>query len=159
MPRVTDSTFYVGIDPGQSGGLALLGNGYGVVSLVPIPSSYKDLLDWFLGAEQEAFAVIERVHSMPKQGVASSFTFGKGVGALLMALTAAKIPHEEIDPRKWQKGLGITPRKKGEAKPQFKKRLQAFAEKLFPRTEGITMATCDALLISEFCRRYREGKL
>lgn len=159
MPRIKGAGIYVGIDPGQSGGLACLS--LDGVSLERMPLTDRDVWDWiaFLGGRSDVTAVIEKVHSFPGQGVASTFKFGMGFGALRMALTAAMIPYEEVDPRRWQKALGIPPRKKDEDNKRFKLRLKAFAQRLFPRVEGITLETCDALLIAEYCRRYREGRL
>jgi Holliday junction resolvasome RuvABC endonuclease subunit len=103
-------------------------------------------------------AVIEHVHAMPKQGVSSTFKFGVGYGGLRMALIAASIPFEEVTPRTWQKALGVVVRKKTETKTQFKNRLKAKAQQLFPR-ESITLKTADALLIAEYCRRKQLGLL
>ena len=51
-------------------------------------------------------AMIEQVHSMPKQGVASSFKFGRHYGFLLGVLTALGIPYQTVTPQKWQKAMG-----------------------------------------------------
>ena len=75
-----------------------------------------------------------------------------------MALTAAGIPFEEVTPVVWQRGLGIPVRKKDESRSQFKGRLKAKAQQLFPQVK-VTLKTADALLISEYCRRKREGRL
>lgn len=48
---------------------------------------------------------VEKVHSMPKQGVASSFNFGMGFGAWLGILAALEIPYTLVDPRRWTKAL------------------------------------------------------
>jgi Holliday junction resolvasome RuvABC endonuclease subunit len=89
---------------------------------------------------------------MPKQGVASSFKFGVNYGIVRMALTAAGIPFEEVTPQAWQKALGITHRKKTETPSEWKNRLRARAQQLFPSV-SLTLATADALLIAEYCRR------
>lgn len=161
MPRINDEVggIYIGIDPGQSGGLASIA--LDRIALEKMPPTERDIWDWisFLGGRSDVTAIIEKVHSFPGQGVSSTFKFGMGFGGLKMALTAAMIPYEEVDPHRWQKALGIHPRKKTEDKKKFKTRLKAFAQKLFPRVEGITLETCDALLIAEFARRYREGLL
>jgi hypothetical protein len=86
------------------------------------------------------------------------FNFGANYGALRMALTAAGIPFEEVVPGVWQRGLNIPPRKKTEGKTAWKNRLKAKAQQLFPSVK-ITLATADALLIAEFCRRKHEGLL
>ena len=90
-------------------------------------------------------ACLEKVHSMPGQGVASSFKFGQGFGHLEMALTAAKIPFTYVTPQKWQKELGcLTNGNKNVSKSR--------AQQLFPHIK-CTHAISDALLIAEYCRR------
>lgn len=166
MPKIdqeSGSKYYLGVDPGKKGALALISviGGETEIGLVPMPESVKDLLEWVGDIDPllEGFAILERVHAMPGQGVTSMFTFGRGYGRLETALIAAEIPFEEVDPRRWQKGLGISPRKtKTESKEQFKGRLRLFAQKLFPRV-NVTKDTADAILIAEYCRRYKEGKL
>lgn len=90
-------------------------------------------------------AYLEQVHSMPGQGVASSFKFGQGYGALEMALTAVGIAFERVTPQKWQKALGCLT--KGDKNVSKRK-----AQELFP-TMKVTHATADALLIAEWGRR------
>jgi len=88
---------------------------------------------------------LEKVHSMPGQGVASSFKFGQGFGHLEMALTSAKIPFTYVTPQKWQKELGcLTGGNKNVSKSR--------AQQLFPHIK-CTHAVSDALLIAEYCRR------
>lgn len=158
MPKIQElESVYLGIDPGMGGGISVMTGGHS--SLMPMPSSYRNLLQGVRGAD---FAVVEKVGGyIAGNGHPGSamFKFGQSYGAILMALTAAEVSFEEITPQKWQKGLGIVSRKKSEAKADFKRRLKIHAEKLFPRVEGITLKTCDALLIAEFARRYQEGKL
>ena len=140
----------IGIDPGASGGISVL---YGVNPVAEkMPDTNKDILDILQTYAVQArmqdlniFACIEAVHSMPGQGVASSFKFGKGFGALLMALEACEIPYELITPQKWQKAMGCLT--KGD-----KNVSKAKAQQLFPSLK-ITHATADSLLIAEYCRR------
>lgn len=149
---------YLGIDPGASGGLAIISEYVGVVKTA-MPRTERDVLDWLTAwKEEQTFAVIEKVHAMPGNGVSGMFKFGMSYGSLRMALLAANIPFEEIQPRVWQKALGMSPRRKEESGTEWKNRLKAKAQQLFPR-EVITLATADALLIAEYCRRRREGKL
>lgn len=159
--------YYVGVDPGQSGGLVIIHDGsYGISSTpmthaeaMPMPATERDIWDWFEGLDpQQTVAVIEKVHSMPKQGVASTFKFGMGYGGLRMALIAAGIPFEDVTPRVWQKALSILSRKVTETKTQFKNRLKAKAQQLFPSIK-VTLKTADALLIAEYCKRKHEGRL
>ena len=48
-----------------------------------------------------AVAFLEVVHSMPKQGVVSTFKFGQSYGNLEAFLTAAEIPFERVTPSVW----------------------------------------------------------
>ena len=162
MPQLKKQTkLYLGIDPGASGGVALVGDTAPI--LYPMPKTENDV--WGLISAMKdlgsTFAYIEKVGGYIG-GVghpgSAMFNFGKGYGGLRMALIAARIPFEEIPPQTWQKRMGVTPRKKksknsaGESKSQFKNRLKARAQQLFPHV-NITLATADAILIAEFCRR------
>ena len=150
---------YIGIDPGLSGGLACIEGAEAKV--FPVPRTERDVWEWFDNARTTAsivFAVIEKVHAMPGNGVSSMFKFGTGYGGLRMALTAAEIPWEEATPQAWQKGLGISKRDKAESGTEWKNRLKAKAQQLFPSVR-VTLATADALLIAEYCKRKREGSL
>ena len=165
MPRVT-SSIYLGIDPGASGGLAIL-NG-SATEAVAMPATERDVWLWICSdspATREylpQFAVIEKVGGYVRGASgnvgSAMFRFGVSYGGLRMALVAAGIPFEEVPPRKWQKALGISPRRKDEARVQWKNRLKAKAQQLFPR-ECVTLATADALLIATYCMRKRTGTL
>lgn len=156
--------FYIGIDPGVSGGLALLDSRGGVAAVSKMPGTERDLLD-LLEAWDDAgrgsgsnggehgkrirAGAIERVWSSPQMGVVSAFTFGRGFGALRMALTSIRVPFDEVLPHRWQTALGCLSR--GD-KNVTKRR----AQQLFP-SQTVTHAVADALLIAEFCRRQHEG--
>lgn len=147
---------FIGIDPGASGGMACLE--FGVVHCTPMPETEKDIFEWVDDHNHEtAFAVIEQVGGYiagNKQPGSAMFKFGQSYGALRMALTAAGIPYELVTPQKWQKFLGIPGRKKTESKTQWKNRLKGHAQRLFPKA-NITLATADAVLLAEYCRRSR----
>lgn len=167
MPRVVEPSnndIYLGIDPGMGGGMAWLGL---LTQAIPMPDTERDI--WtqisYLGANggiqpTADFAVIEKVSGYIGQAQPGSamFKFGQSYGSLRMALIAANIPFEEVTPQKWQKGLGIVPRKRDESKGSWKNRLKARAQQLFPSAK-VTLQTADALLIAEYCRRMRQGKL
>lgn len=150
---------YVGIDPGASGGLATVGAD---LQAVGMPGTELDVWVWMSVEPRPEFAVIEKVGGYTQAGGpqpgSAMFKFGQSYGGLRMALVAAGIPFDEVTPQTWQKGLGVTPRGKTESKTQFKNRLKARAQQLFPSVK-VTLATADALLIAEFCRRKRTGTL
>ena len=139
---------HLGIDPGMSGGVGIIEDDGTVVTFAFSKLTEKDIADLISGFEKEGtFAYIENVHSMPKQGVASSFKFGKSFGFLLGCLACAEIPFELVSPQKWQKFMGcLTHGDKNISK--------AKAQQLFP-TLRITHANSDALLIAEYGRRTR----
>lgn len=160
---------YLGVDPGMSGGMAAV-TADGTGAYVSMPATERDVWEWFRqlayehahpsGLATTTFAVIEKVHAMPGNGVSGMFKFGQSYGFLRACLIAAGIPFEEVTSQRWQKALNITPRDKrgGETSTQFKNRLKARAQQLFPNAK-VTLATADALLLAEFCRRKCEGKL
>jgi len=143
----------IGIDPGQSGGIAWIDE-RGKPCVEKMPDTLTDIWDMIRGLSRENMtrgcgpsckAYLEQVHSMPGQGVASSFKFGQGYGALEMALIAAGIPFERVTPQKWQKAMScMTGGNKNISK--------AKAQELFPSIK-FTHATADAMLIAEYGRR------
>ena len=149
------STVYVGVDPGASGGIAVLWpNG---PEAHKMPATEADLLclmhDIAIRVAEERMGItgaLEKVHSMPGQGVSSSFKFGMGYGGLRMAMLAANIPFRDVQPQAWQRSLGcLTGGDKNISK--------AMAQQLFPSVK-ITHAIADALLIAEWLRRMEVKK-
>ncbi len=144
----------IGVDPGGSGGIAWHDGERARVA--KMPATLQDLWELVDNIRQDSFregpwakttAYLEQVHSMPGQGVVSSFKFGNGFGHLEMALTAAGIPFVRVSPHKWQGALGC---RTGGDKNVSKAR----AQELFPDLKP-THATADALLIMEYGRRQK----
>lgn len=150
------SKFIVAIDPGQSGGIAWT-NG-NTVEVVPMPDTEKDISDLFTDFRKKAeeknleiVCVLEKVHSMPGQGVASSFKFGEHYGLLKGVITTLSIPLILVTPQAWMKTLSIGT-SKGLSKTEWKNKLKQEAQRLFP-DKKITLKTADALLILSWARR------
>lgn len=142
--------FYVGIDPGILGGIAILDRSGAVVMALKMPATDRDVLGVFhehqVRSDGVTRAVLERVSASPQMGVVSAFSFGKGYGALRMVLTASEIPFDEVTPAKWQQVMGC---RTGGDKNISKRR----AQQLFPQLT-ITHAIADALLLAEYGRRF-----
>lgn len=143
---------FIGIDPGKGGGIARVARGGDALEVGPMPETDRDVFEILDGMRTKAgwphvhcFAVVERVSASPQMGVVSAFTFGRGYGALLMALAASGIPFELVSPVKWQTALGC--RTKGD-----KNVSKRTAQQLFP-TVKVTHAIADALLLAEYGRR------
>jgi crossover junction endodeoxyribonuclease RuvC len=96
----------LGVDPGLHGAYALA-CGIGPALAEPMPLAGKEIDFGELAKEWAGFsvdfAVIERVHSMPKQGVSSAFTFGFGCGGVHGVLRALRIPIHYVTPQAWKK--------------------------------------------------------
>ena len=104
---------YIGVDPGLNGGLAYITSD-GKVEAIPMPTIKKkkgqelvlDLIAlWFKKQTWIQVAAIEKVHSMPKQGVASTFKFGAGFGAIQGMFAALGIPYILVPPLLWKKTI------------------------------------------------------
>jgi Holliday junction resolvasome RuvABC endonuclease subunit len=142
---------WIGIDPGASGAIAVV-FGSGNVCWIKNDSTEHELANWIreLALSHELVAVIEQVNAMPKQGVSSTFKFGKSFGFLIGILTALQVPYESYRPQVWQKHMRCLT--KGD-----KNVSKAAAQRLWPSVK-ITHANADALLIAEFCRQIRNGR-
>lgn len=136
---------FLGIDPGGSGAVAAI-DGLGKIRrVVKNSGTERDVFEAFCGWDgEDVLAVIEQVHSRPKQGVASSFKFGTSYGFLRGCLIASGVRFTEVSPVKWQTAMKC--RTHGD-----KNVSKARAQQLFPGV-GITHAIADALLLAEYAR-------
>ena len=55
--------------------------------------------------------VIEAVHAQPKQGVSSTFKFGKAYGQLVGMAQLMNTRYHFVSPQRWKRDLGITSNK------------------------------------------------
>lgn len=103
----------LGVDIGITGALALLGDGQATVYDMPtLGERGRRAYDVaaiarLLGELGPEVAVLEDVHAMPGQGVASTFTLGYGAGLLLGLLRGMGTPVELVSPRAWKRDLGL----------------------------------------------------
>ena len=114
-------TYFIGIDPGLSGAIAMYHPADDWLLVVDMPihevraagktarTLDTALLADMLSARGDAkLAVIEAVHSMPKQGVASSFKFGFVAGAIQQAVACNKIPVHLVTPGQWKRHFNLS---------------------------------------------------
>tara|TARA_R100001129_G_scaffold173313_1_gene144685 strand:+ start:2919 stop:3368 length:450 start_codon:yes stop_codon:yes gene_type:complete len=107
----------LGVDPGLTGAIALVGDGYLAVRDIPTAGEKRRRvlmaaeLAGIIKAWDPDTAVIEKVHAMPKQGVSSSFRFGQALGVVEGALGALLIPTEYVTPQSWKKHYRLTAHK------------------------------------------------
>lgn len=128
--------YVCGIDPGNSGGLAILDRSetpFKTVCLLKLPTvslsaenskkeidahTLSDILSNY--SERIAFCVVEKVSAMTYvdesgklrgQGAAASFAFGKGYGVIIGILATLRVPVVDIPPSTWKMLLGLTSQK------------------------------------------------
>ena len=146
----------MGIDPGKGGGIAVIdADSNELVDVVSMPDTITDISDFIEKYHECNSVYLETVHSMPKQGIASTFTFGQYYGYVQMAVVAHKIRCIDVLPSKWQQALGIKS-KKDESKTAHKNRLKGLAQKLFPKVK-VTLKNADAILLAEYGRIQEVG--
>lgn len=140
----------IGIDPGKNGGIAVFSVDIGkVVEVIKMPETPQELLQFLRIYSINAVCYLEKVGGMPGQGGSAMFNFGKGFGHLEMALIALKIPTTEVSPQRWQKTIHVG-NQRDKTKTEWKNKLKARAEQLFPYVGKITLAKSDALLIMQY---------
>lgn len=103
----------LGVDPGASGAIAALELDGSLAWVHDMP--HHDgivapalVADLFHGTGSFDAAWVEDVHSMPKQGVSSSFKFGRAHGTVLGVLGALRIPIHLVSPARWKKAMGLS---------------------------------------------------
>jgi hypothetical protein len=142
----------VAIDPGASGGIAISLEG-SAPSFTHMPETVHDLAE-LLGSvaieasNGNAHAYLEQVGGyVGGAGAPGSamFNFGQNYGQIIGTLAAYQIPFTLVRPQKWQGALSLG-NSKGMSKTEWKNKLKAKAQQLFPSSK-ITLATADAALI------------
>jgi crossover junction endodeoxyribonuclease RuvC len=143
----------IGIDPGQKGGIAVIIDG----NPETFPYSDEKLISVMRQIEESCYlggvaTCLEKVGAMPKQGVTSTFTFGKSAGFIEGVLQAFGIPYQLITPQVWKKEFSLN---------SDKAKSVEVCKKLFPgvilrATERCTTdhdGMAEALLMAEYARR------
>ncbi len=114
----------IGIDPGLTGAVAVINERGGFIAVSDTPTMkvaksnggkrntylaadmYR-LLTGITSVYDVACAAIEYQASRPGQGAPATFSQGYGYGLWTMALAAAGVPYEIVQPRKWKADMRI----------------------------------------------------
>lgn len=129
----------LGIDPGLSGGLAIVWGDYHPILLcaISIPTTGEKakrrvdvgaVLAFLSGHYRPTHAFIERAQAMPDQGASSGFIYGRAVGALEACVESLRIPLTVIESTAWKKAHGLIKRGKEDSRQR--------AIRLFPGAPG-----------------------
>jgi len=171
---------YIGIDPGLDGALAVLDESGAVVSVVDMPTislvkkgkkskSGKPLhkrqpmhvvmAEIVKDAKERGNVVVagmELVSSMPKQGVTSMFSMGRGVGSWEGIVAALDLPIDYITPQSWKKSFGLLGTDKNASILKAQQSIKGAAGYLtLVKHDG----RAEAILIAEYTRRKALGIL
>ena len=168
-------SYFVGIDPGKNGGIAVLSN-TNCVLVAAMPTNkeneivFSELVSLVSNAD---FVVLEDVHSIFGMSAQSNFQFGRGLGIIEGVLGALNKNYIKVSPKVWQKEIWADTTPIGNAtgkllksgQPQIKIDTKAtsliVAKKLFPNVNLLATkrskvehdGIVDALLLAEYCRR------
>ena len=146
----------IGIDIGKKGALSVIKCSGEHHYTIDYDENLGFIAD-FLKETQENYnirmAVLEKVHSMPRQGVKSMFSFGENFGKWQGLLSALEIPYDFSRPQEWMKELGIP-------KGTDKHGLALKCTQLYPSTKDVIYTQrkalkdgrSDSILIAHYAR-------
>jgi hypothetical protein len=131
-------THYLGIDPGLTGAVAIVDLKGDLIDVYDMPVVDRQVnavelaltFDTFPADEQ--IVAIERVGSMPGQGVASTFRFGVSYGIVVGVVGALGHRTLHPTPAKWKADMGLNADKERSRKAaidRWPKRAEFFARK------------------------------
>ena len=150
----------IGIDPGLSGGIAVLDNNK-VLELFDMPvmadgKKNKKQLNSALLAKlikentsntNESAVIVEQVNAMPGQGVTSMFNFGQTFGAIKGICATLELPIFFVRPSKWKKHFELINSSKDASRTKAIEMYPHLAEKLSKKKD---VNKSDAILIARF---------
>lgn len=147
---------FCGIDPGKKGAMAIMGysNTTGeryMMKIIPFdPQEYIKTLKQFNGAT----VCIEQVHSLPREGVKSVWSFGQTYGWLLGVLDAVGLSYQTVPPNLWKKDFSLLRAEKKQSIEVCKRLFPGVELKRTDRCRNDDDNMADAALICEYARRH-----
>jgi Holliday junction resolvasome RuvABC endonuclease subunit len=144
----------IAFDPGVTGAFAVLD--HDGATTIDIPVMHKEIIAPELARLVRLYspkhAVIELVHSMPKQGVASTFTFARAYGTILGILAALEIPTLKTAPTQWKGFFRLNGKHKDAARSLAISLYPNLSEKLARKLDH---NRADALLMARYLQETR----
>ena len=150
----------IGIDPGLSGGIAILDN-TNVIELFNMPvmpdgKKNKRQLNSALLVKlirdniknlEDTVMVVEQVNAMPGQGVTSMFNFGQTFGAIKGICAALGLPIFFVRPSKWKKHFELINSSKDSSRTKAIEMYPSISEQLSKKKD---VNKSDAILIARY---------
>lgn len=159
---------FIGIDPGLSGAVAMLPSATDGSSIFDTPVGSDGNRTVYLPLEMaviltklrsvsgpSCMVYLEKQQAMPKQGVSSTFSIGRGYGLWEGILAALGIPYTVVTSQAWKKAMMA-----GQGREKDASRLRA--QQLWPELAGQLNlkkhhGRAEALLLAEYGRRISNG--
>lgn len=158
--------YHLGIDPGVSGAVACIDLkpsprvlAYAKVPTQTLVASGRRRTQIDVPAlvrifealpQQDITALIEDVHSMPGQGIVSTFTFGVAFGQMLGLLHCRRIPFSMSPPQVWKRRFALIGKDKNASRALATTMLPQSAHIFSKRTDdGVAEACLLALFSAE----------
>ncbi len=150
----------IGIDPGLSGGIAVLKDNI-IKNLydMPVMSEGKKnkrqlnsaqlvkIIKENIQEKEETAIVVEQVNAMPGQGVTSMFNFGQTFGAIKGISAALGLPIFFVRPAKWKKHFELINSSKDSSSTKAIEMYPSISDQLSKKKD---VNKSDAILIARF---------
>ena len=156
----------IGIDPGLSGGIAVLENNkvLNIFDMPVMPEGKKNkrqlnsaqlvsLMRDNIKSNEEVAVIVEQVNAMPGQGVTSMFNFGQTFGAIKGVCAALELPIFFVRPTKWKKYFELLNSSKDASRTKAIEMYPSLSNQLSKKKD---VNKSDAILIARF---YSETRL
>ena len=155
----------IGIDPGLSGGIAVLDDLkiFDVYDM-PIMSEGKknknqlnsaqlvNIIKKNIISNGDTFLIVEQVSAMPGQGVTSMFNFGQTFGSIKGICAALNLPIFFVRPAKWKKHFDLINSSKDASRTKVIEMYPSISPRL---TKKKDVNKADAILIARYFRDCR----
>ena len=155
----------IGIDPGLSGGIAILDDSkiFDIFDM-PIMSEGKknknelnsaqlvNIIKRHILPNKETFVIVEQVSAMPGQGVTSMFNFGQTFGSIKGICAALGLPIFYVRPAKWKKHFELINSSKDASRTKVIEMYPSISSRL---TKKKDVNKADAILIARYFRDCR----
>ena len=143
------SGIVVAIDPGWSGAMAVFKNGRLETTCKCMPTTTETWTECKEYLRVANVAVLEWVHSMPGQGVASTFKFGYNYGMWNGFLATVPLQTILVPPKMWQSTWDNVPKDKKDRKNFLKQMAMEIAVESRSGVK-VTLQNSDAICIGEW---------
>ena len=155
----------IGIDPGLSGGIAVLDDLkiFDVYDM-PIMSEGKknknqlnsaqlvNIIKKNIISNEDTFLIVEQVSAMPGQGVTSMFNFGQTFGSIKGICAALNLPIFFVRPAKWKKHFDLINSSKDASRTKVIEMYPSISPRLSKKKD---VNKADAILIARYFRDCR----